>query len=314
MPHFIYKYKQLKNRIPYDVASAKAKEEREKEESSNSKQSFHLGQLKLFMCELFFLSRYINLDKVILLYVGAANGYHTHLMARLFPQFMFHLYDKTPFHKIYTNEPLPNVKLFHKYFSHQDAYVYKRKNMNLLFMCDMRDIDIKNAAKNKEENEIDDIVAKDMEDQMEWAEIMQPCASYLKFRLPWYIKRYKYFKGRIYLQPYGPLSTETRLYITNHNSDNKKNYNCTKFDERLAYFIFFLRQEKISTKWDKILEKYNIRQKWDNIYSLFICESFLKKSNKRHTQDDTIKFFIKIIDFHQEENKKKYSIIYDKSS
>jgi hypothetical protein len=238
MPNFIYKYKQLKNRINYNVASTEAKE------SIDPFPSYHLGQLKLFMCELFFLSRYVNLDKVIVLYVGAANGYHTHLMARLFPQFIFHLYDKTPFHKIFTDEPLTNIKLFHRYFTHENAYKYKKEKINLLFMCDMRDLDIKIATKDKKENEIDDLVAKDMEDQMEWAEIMQPVASYLKFRLPYYKKTYKYFKGTIYIQPYGPRSTETRLYITNHNVNNKKVYDCNKFDERMAYFNFITRAEQ----------------------------------------------------------------------
>jgi len=305
MTHFIYKYKHLKKRISY--------EDGKKYFEQNKQLNFHLGQLKLFMAEIFFLARYINLDNVILLYVGAANGYHTHLLAKLFPQFMFHLYDKAQFHDIYTNEPLSNVKLFHKYFTHKDSYTYKKKNMNLLFMCDMRDLDIKIAINNIADNnsEIDKIVAKDMEDQLEWAEIMQPYASYLKFRLPYYSKKYKYYRGTIYIQPYASRSTELRLFITNHDLNNKKYYNCNKFDERMAYFNFFTRNEKQNTKWNNILEKYKIRNIWDNCYAMYICEFFLKNNNKPHSDEDVVKFFISVIDFHKIENKKKYSIIYE---
>jgi hypothetical protein len=204
MTNFIYKYNQLEKRISYDDAKLT--------DAYKKITNYHLGQLKLFMTELFFLSHYYNLDNVLVLYVGAANGYHTHLMARLFPQFLFYLYDKSPFHKIYKDEPLPNVKLFHAYFSHQDAYKYKNnKKIKLLFMCDMRDLDVRHTQKdkNKDSNtQMDSIVMKDMEDQLEWAIIMQPLASYLKFRLPYDVKKFKYFKGKIYIQPYSPLSTE----------------------------------------------------------------------------------------------------------
>ena len=85
---------------------------------------------------------------------------------------------------------------------------------------------------------------------------------------------------------------------------------CNKFDERMAYFNFITRLETPHTKWDDILDKNNIRNIFDTVFSLFICELFLKNNKQSHNQEDVVKFFKSIIDFHQAENKKKYSIIY----
>jgi len=306
MPKFIYKFKQLKERILY----MKAEEERK----INPIQKMHLGQMKLFMAELFFLARYTKLDKVILLYVGAASGYHTHFMARLFPQYMFHLYDRSPFHKIFYEQPLPNIKIYKEYFTHEHAFRYKKMNANILYMCDMRDLDIAVVRKDKKNDtkalvsDIDNIIMKDMEDQMEWAEIMNPIASYLKLRLPYDGTDYKYFDGTIYLQPFSPFSTEMRIYVTDHTK--KKIYNCSEVDEKLAYFNHHTRQNTFVTKWSKIMKDNKLKDIWDSHFSLFISEYYLKESNKKHGKQDVVDFFKSVIDYHMEDNDKKYKTLY----
>src|SRR5271168_5215670 len=72
----------------------------------------HLGQLKLFFSELIFLTMHAKPGYTVL-YVGAAEGYHTSKMADLFPDLKFDLWDPEPFHL----EARPNITLHNDFFT-----------------------------------------------------------------------------------------------------------------------------------------------------------------------------------------------------
>jgi hypothetical protein len=122
----------------------------------------------------------------------------------------------------------------------------------------------------------------------------------------------EYFDGSVYLQPYSPLSTESRLLITNY--DKLKTYDCKEFDEKMAYFNVMLRSKPQNTKWNEIMKKNNIYINWDNTYALYILEDYLKKKSnvENIAEEEVIELFLDIVKYHSESNKKKYSIIFDK--
>jgi hypothetical protein len=303
MPKFIHKYKQLTDRISYEDA---------KKNIPEGTLKYHLGQMKLLLSEVFFLLKYHNEENILVLYVGAADGYHTHYMARMFPQYKFHLYDKRDFHKIYTDEPQSNIELYHMYFTDEDAKYYSTLNYKILFMCDMRDLDIRTEKLKTDSEGTDNLVLNDMNLQMGWAKTMTPLATYLKFRLPYYQDTVDYFDGSIYLQPYSPLSTETRLLITNY--DKMKTYNCKENDEKMAYFNCCIRHQPQNTKWNNIMKKHNIYINWDNTYALYVLEDYLKKKNNNQpTEEEVIKLFLDVVKYHSQSNEKKYSIIFNKN-
>lgn len=301
MPKLIHKFNQLSERIGYE-------EGKKLIQKGNIK--YHLGQMKLLFSELYFLLKYQYEKDILVLYVGAADGYHTHYMARMFPQYKFHLYDKRDFHSIYTADPQSNIELYHMYFTDDDAKYYLSQKYKILFMCDMRDLDIRTEKMKSDSEGIDNLVMNDMKMQMAWAKTMKPLATYLKFRLPYDVAEMEYFDGSIYLQPYSPLSTETRLLITNY--DKTKIYNCKEFDEKMAYFNMVMRTQPQNTKWNNIMKKHKIYINWDNTYGLYILEDYLKKKNNIQDvkQEDVIKLFLDIVKYHSLSNERKYKIIF----
>jgi len=194
----------------------------------------HWGQRKLLLSEMEFITK--EIDKMdtskpmTILYVGAAEGNHIYLMAKkLFPQFEYHLYDKRDFYpKLYE---LENIKIFKRYFDNNDAKRYKDKN--LLFICDIRGLDIGKAKQKRNFETMNTIVLDDMKMQEEWYKIMKPKSALLKFRLPWFPGKTRYLDGTIYFQVWQKLhSAESRL-IPNGET---KYYDHTAYEQRMFYF------------------------------------------------------------------------------
>ena len=198
----------------------------------------HNGQRKLLMTELEFITNeYYKLDKSnkIILYIGASAGIdsiHTYTLAKMFPEFEYHLYDKNDFYpKLYK---LENVKIFKKWFTDNDSKKYKNKNV--LMISDMRDPDIAHSKKNLNNPNIlgmNKVVTDDMNIQMKFYMDINPVSALLKFRLPWTPGKTLYLDGTIYYQVWqGYESTETRIIP---NGKIKK-YDHTSYEERLFYF------------------------------------------------------------------------------
>ncbi len=162
----------------------------------------HLGQRKLLLTEVNFLTKYGDISNNII-YIGAAPGHHINFLSVLFPNHMFYLYDPRDFVIEETN----NILIFQKYFALSDV-----ENLdNFLLISDIRqDINVKLMS----QDEICNIVMEDMELQKNWVITLKPKVSLLKFRLPLFCDTYEYLKGEILEQPWAPESTfETRLIV-----------------------------------------------------------------------------------------------------
>ena len=294
-----YKYSQLKNKLGFFEAKSKY---------ASETKYFHLGQLKLFFTEMFFLSKHGKPGNKVL-YVGAANGYHIEKLAELFPELYFDLWDPGRFEV----KESANIKIYNQYFSNTDAKKYTSEGANILFMCDIRTLKIAQFVKQKDEEAIDNLVADDMIMQADWVKIINPKYAYLKFRLPYTdITKFKYLKGTIYLQPYSPISTETRLMTNNYNTYIE--YDSVEYDEKLAYFNFVTRQNYRSDKWTKCLNEHNINNEWDNILALYISKFYIFNKLNVKSNNAACKLFMDIVAFHQKRYGDKYDMIFQKKN
>jgi len=204
----------------------------------------HLGQRKLFMAELQLLTRFlpdVN-NKAIIVYVGAAAGFHLPLLFKLFPNTIWHLYDPAPFcNKLVEMNSIhaeKKVYLYNEFFTDETANKWRNK-------CDIFISDIRLSADTR--STFESQVEFDMKMQEKWTIIINPkLGASLKFRPPYLdpnIKHqsYKYIRGQILWQMWPPKnSTECRLIIDAidiHNGSYENNikgdiydYNIMEFD------------------------------------------------------------------------------------
>jgi hypothetical protein len=209
--------------------------------ASEQKNSVHIGQLKLLLSEISFLTLFLTEEiNPIVVYAGAAPGNHIPILSDLFPEIEFHLYDPSPF-KI---NPSNKIKIYNQYFLDKDALDWKNKK-NVYFISDIRTSDY--HVKTEEENE--DAILGDMKMQANWVDLMEPTQSLLKFRLPYAInqvfKKYgetiEYFDGYVFFQAYaGQSSTETRLVPIR---GTKKLWNFKLYESQMFYLNSIVREK-----------------------------------------------------------------------
>ena len=204
----------------------------------------HLGQRKLFMAELQLLTRFlpdVN-NKAIIVYVGAAAGFHLPLLFKLFPNTIWHLYDPAPFCnkliEMNSSHAEKKVFLYNEFFTDETANKWRNK-------CDLFISDIRLSADTRSTFEAQ--VEYDMRMQEKWTIIINPkLGASLKFRPPYLdpnIKHqsHKYIRGQILWQMWPPKnSTECRLIIDaidihngsyeNNIKDDSYDYNTMEFD------------------------------------------------------------------------------------
>jgi poly(A) polymerase regulatory subunit len=161
-----------------------------------------MGQRKLLVMEVKFLSKYAELSRIVV-YVGSSPGTHIPFLTELFPSHIFHLYDSRPYEGRYCGK----VNIHQKLFTEEECAKYK--DQNILFISDIRE-----NINGFKPDEIDEVVHKNMRDQLRWVNMIQPVATMLKFRLPrsMEIREYSYLDGILLHQPWAPLLThESRL-------------------------------------------------------------------------------------------------------
>lgn len=269
----------------------------------------HLGQFKLFFSELLFLTKHAEKNNKVL-YVGAATGYHIAKLADMFKDLNFELWDPGNFDV----PERKNIKIFNQFFDNHTAQLYSAEGNNILFICDIRTITIGQVKRSKLEDRIDRldaIVTEDMDAQMKWTQIINPKYAYLKFRLPYNINYYDYLNGTIYLQPYSPLSIETRLMTNDYYRFHR--YDCFKFADRMAYFNYFIRTANIHyIRWKNIMNKYNLNDNWDNAYALHLVDYYLRKIKDINSDDEVGKLFMNIWKYHYDRYGDKYNVIFKK--
>jgi len=287
-----YRYDQIDKRIPYM--------------NENRNIGVHIGQLKLLFSEVFFISKFLKMNPKKVVYVGAgSDGYHNTYLSKMFPQIQFDLWDPGKFNV----EERPNIKIYNKFFNDSEAKKYEPEGKDILFMSDIRNLSIANERDNFDKS--DKIVMADMNNQMRWVKLIKPIASFLKFRLPYITKSFDYFTGKIYMQPYSPITSEARIIVK--NIDKIKTYDANEYDEKMSYFNNYIRYETKEKRWTNIMNKYNIINNWDNSFAFYILRYYLKKTNKPNNDEDVASLFMDIIDFYRKLNKTKADNLFNKN-
>lgn len=192
----------------------------------------HSGQRKLLITEIEFLSRF-SLPNDVVIYAGAAGGFHQKILAELFKQVLFVLYDPQPF----TVQPTPMREIHQNLFTTQTAQQlslrFQREGRRILFISDIRRVEEGSSELDRQK-----LIIEDLEAQRVWMEILKPAASLLKFVMPYPIEgipeHLGYSDGTIFLQPWvGATSTETRLLVLDQRTE--VDYDVKQYEEVLAY-------------------------------------------------------------------------------
>lgn len=271
----------------------------------------HWGQLKLFYTELEFLticSKYFDMSKCVVVYIGSAPGHHTGFLTELFPELHWILYDPAPFVIKESNK----VQIFTDKdgFFTDDTVAHVKNNKrthgkHILFISDIR-------LKDNDEDKFEGKVWDDMLNQQKWTIQLNSSMAMLKFRLPYVFdnkinininykplpntkisKKYPkndmsvlYLEGDIYIQINPPVhSTETRL-IVKQNDDktyNMRYYDFKKYEGQCFYFNNIDRiKKKFTYKDSKKLANHiaGFDDSYDRVseYFIWVCyfEYYLK--------------------------------------
>jgi hypothetical protein len=206
----------------------------------------HNGQSKLFFDLFLLLTRYGHLAKTVL-YAGAAPGTNIALAATYFPDHVFYLYDPARFSLNCTDLKDIRGGLVQKrisvvtgkdgYFDDNTAKAWAKRDMPLIFISDIR----KSTARDED---FEGEVKENMAAQMRWYEILGNNAkvSMFKFRLPYESEQVKYLAGKVWLQPWAPVtSTETRLVVLGGEVP-LVTYDSCKYAEQLFYHNTVVRE------------------------------------------------------------------------
>jgi cap2 methyltransferase len=163
----------------------------------------HNGQRKLLLAEIRFLTEWLPTDfhGQVVVYAGAAPGYHIPQLIKLFPTVEWHFFDTRRFNIPKTDQ----VHLYQREFTLSDARHFANKN--ILFISDVR-----SHAQDATDAEIEAAVTYSNTAQLQWHVTMQPRRSLLKYRLPFAAGKSDTLAGEVQYQVWaGATSTETRL-------------------------------------------------------------------------------------------------------
>lgn len=221
----------------------------------------HLGQRKLFMAEVEFLSDYGHLSYDIV-YTGCSQANHIFYLAKLFPEHNFYVYHHDINYELNTNE---RIKIINNIFTEKDANDWKDKK--ILFLSDIRDFSsIKggyiNRKKDDLKNDTNEAVEKDLLTQAKWISIMNPEASMIKFHPPYGPGKFRYLSGVVYSQCWAPkTSSEARLVIL---KNSKNNYEGEKdINEEINGLSLEMRNELINKGYEITI--YD-NKKWEDTF------------------------------------------------
>ena len=261
----------------------------------------HIGQRKLLLSEIQLLMEYYKTSSIppTIVYIGAAPGIHLLYLSKMFPDVSFILYDGATIY-----EKLKKSKTFEihegkngffttkKCIKLKERLLTEKKDVPILFISDIRLGSIK--EKNFENN-----VLNDLKLQKTWVEILQPYMSLLKFRIPFNIKKIKYFKGKLFYGIWSPAkSTETRLLVKQTDISNMIYYDNYNYESILFYHNKYVRPFcfPINKKYEKYILKPNNTHCscYDCISELNILYEYSKKFKKSF--NSTVLNFVKNMD------------------
>jgi hypothetical protein len=228
----------------------------------------HWGQLKLLLETLFFLIKKIKPDEkeVTIIYAGSARGDNILTLSTMFPNIRWYLIDPRPHNKLLHNHP--QVKeIITAFFTDETALLFynkfKNRNNTLLFISDIR------------VSTDDKSVLLDQQNQANWHKIIKPEYSYFKFRCGYETeKKYKYYKGDIYIQPYAPTSsTESRILFPKELEDAEYD-----IDEYQGKFVYFNRVIRPAFYVKSLIEENNMFDHcYDCTYFSYLIKNYLNR-------------------------------------
>lgn len=244
--------------------------------------ALHWGQRKLLMSEVEFLTNHSSKASLVV-YAGAAAGYHIPFLAALFPSLTFHLYDPAPF----AIKKTDRIQIYQEKMTKKIARRYRYaprdggdENASVLFISDIRTVDnpdkiTDSKARTKAKEEYPEEIAGDLERQLSWSRVMQLVRSMVKFKLPYTDGTTIYPQGKIYLPVWGKqTTTESRLVYA--NSDDLIGYDHRIYEEQMAYF----NNRTLLTYYPHSYIKEYLPVGMDNCYScrseLFIWDRYVK--------------------------------------
>ena len=245
------------------------------------------GQLKLFLSEFYTLLYHLKDSEITdILYIGAAPGEHIYVLAHLFEDYTYHLYDMCSFDKRLQN--MKNIRIHKKYFDDAELKKWKSFDRKIFLISDIRTLTYSASAtglKYLKENE--KAVLNDMKLQEKWVKELEPEVSLLKFRLPFpheFIlkeqgKILNYLDGTILKQAYNkPSSSETRLLVKDIIS---KDYDIVKYERQLFYQNSEIRNKlkfknPINNQNKPIYEKKGLLNSYDETCLTVLVIDFIK--------------------------------------
>lgn len=265
--------------------------------------NIHWGQLKLFTTELLFLVNYYdgNVDDVI--YIGAAPGEHIVVLADLFPQITFHLYDKCTFDTRLDEKD--NVEIYSRYFSTSDVQKWSQKQC--LMICDIRTLTYDSSkTKLKDLKLNEDTVWGDMLLQQKWVESIKPVYAFLKFRLP-YAEPFElekgptrnYLDGIVYVQPFcKSSSSETRLCVNGLDS-SRRDWDIMSYERKLFHHNSEVRNKTYKNPFTgdtkHIYYDIGLCNDYDSLYVTHVVMDYLRKIEQNPDETKTLKLLEHIL-------------------
>ena len=254
--------------------------------------ALHDGQRKLLIRDIEFISRNHHLASVYIC-AGAAQGYHYKILAEMFPDIQFHLYDPTPFWK--GLDYIPNIHLYQEYWTPETCKQWRETNQNILFASDIRtppengELNFGDKSNPIGSDSFEKKITDDMKMQQDWVMDLCPAAAMLKFRLPYcqpnakYNHEYtRYLDGDIMFQAWAPpSSTECRLWC--YPTDGKyttKLYDNKKYEDQLFRFNAITRIQwydlgPIDDEWISLFPGYEYN--YDSATEVKILMDYIKK-------------------------------------
>ena len=251
------------------------------------KTAVHWGERKLLINEIEFLSLFwkpTEIPKPQCVYIGAAPGTHIDLLARLYPEIAFHLYDPREFViNDYLSGGEQNVKIYtgdQGLFTDEIARSWSGRD-DVIMISDIRAA----GLEGKSSKEYDDVVIRDMNHQQRWYSLIKPRIASLKFRLPYYnpggATNFAYLNGYV-LKGVWPLasSTETRLVPV---GESIREWDLKWYEQALAYHNQHFREGttffNLFTNLLEPIDAPELLNDFDSTAEAFILRGYLRTRN-----------------------------------
>jgi hypothetical protein len=301
----------------------------------------HSGQLKLLIGDIMFFTLFYKGGPATCVYAGAAPGVNIMILAGIYPELRFELYDTN--YIFVPNDLSDRVKVHNTFFKDSDALLYANRN-DVYFLSDIRS-DVADDASKMYANEV--AIIKDMYTQKRWVELIKPVESMLKFRLPFnelitnrmifentphihkinpplLPDKFRYLRGYVMLQAFGPYqSTECRLIPIRASDGSYEmfDYDYPAHEEIMFYHNTVTRVSKYrhpasenSPGYDDQLLRGYLLNDYDAAYYLYAC--MIYQERKLRTKPfidevdsfaaDLLEKFVHMLEKFQEERHRLY--------